>query len=62
MNEKQLKIVTIIKKRFSGKMPINLDHDLVTDLILSDFRLSDEEENDLIKIMVNQNIIQIEAN
>lgn len=61
MNDKQKQIIKIIKKRFSGKMPIKIDHELVLDLILNEFKLNHDEEDSMIEIMVNENIIKPEV-
>ena len=62
MNEKQVKIIKIIKRKLNGKMPMVINHCLDLDLILGEFRLSEEEEDSLIQIMLDENIIKPEVN
>jgi len=62
MNEKQVKIIKIIKRKLNGKMPMVINHTLDIDLILGEFKLSEEEEDSMIQIMLDENIIKPEVN
>ena len=62
MNEKQVKIIKIIKRKLNGKMPMVINHCLDLDLILGEFRLNEQEENEIIQIMLDENIIKSEDN